>query len=417
MVSPCSGGGTASPVPGAGVKVVVTAAAVESALILLGLEPAAAVLGPLIAGVTFDLTSLCSNDPPADPGLTQADVIAALNPLDFPNYQPAIQKVYTWFKSWYWYYACKCDAGATPAPSTPSNPGVVRGTDTGLPYASQAATCWDVTKSYTYTSATGLKNISSDMLPQLGPVTVSEPLFFGGTTSGYTVPSGITSLTLSIDVPTTVTNNVEAFLHFYNAAGAPVGSYAIVQRATTDNTEFHSVDFTVPAGGVRWMIAAKNADASNTHTFTVRLTYQCTGGQTFLQQSCCPPDESLTAQVAQILQMVTLVQRQIAPFGYVPGTVHSSLSGAGALSISGLIGVKVAIDTLPSHFGVAGTSPPEHFDLGYVTFGTTDGYPQAYRLTRNPQVMFPARAGLFTDLDYDLSPGVVVTITELKREP
>lgn len=131
---------------------------------------------------------------------------------------------------------------------------------------------------------------------------------------------------------------------------------------------------------------------------------------------CCPPDPILTGQLQQILDLVTLIQRQAVPFGYIAGATHTGLSGAGALSISGLLGVKVAVTTLPSSYGVAGTSPPEHFDLGFVTFGTPDGFPSAFRLTRNPQVMMPARCSVYTDLDYDLSPGVVVTITELARE-
>jgi hypothetical protein len=137
---------------------------------------------------------------------------------------------------------------------------------------------------------------------------------------------------------------------------------------------------------------------------------------------------ALLTQVQQLLQAIamttsedltltTLVQRQLAPFAYVPGPVHAGLTGAGAISVAGVVGVKIDITTLPGTLGVEGTSPPKHFDCGFVTFGTIDGFQQAFRVERNPQVLFPDRASVFTDLDYDLAPGVVVTITELVREP
>jgi len=115
--------------------------------------------------------------------------------------------------------------------------------------------------------------------------------------------------------------------------------------------------------------------------------------------------------------MVTLIQRQAVPFAYVASTAHSGLSGAGSLSISGLLGIKVAVTTLPAQLGSQGTSPAEYFDMGWLTFGTLDGYPQSYRLERSAQILLPNLCSAFTSLDYDLHPGVVVTITELLREP
>lgn len=114
---------------------------------------------------------------------------------------------------------------------------------------------------------------------------------------------------------------------------------------------------------------------------------------------------------------MTLIQRQNAPFGYIAAAVHATLSGAGSFAIQGLLGVKVDITTLPSSYGLSGTSPTEHFELGWITFGTADGYPQSIRVDHDPTVALPPRCGLFTELAYDLAPGVVATITELLREP
>jgi hypothetical protein len=115
--------------------------------------------------------------------------------------------------------------------------------------------------------------------------------------------------------------------------------------------------------------------------------------------------------------MITLVQRQAVPFAYVPGTVHAGLSGAGELDIFGLIGIKATITTLPDALGRAGTQPTELFDAGFLTFGTTDGFPTSFRLNRTDLLALPPRCSAYTKLDYDLAPGVVVTITELLREP
>jgi len=114
--------------------------------------------------------------------------------------------------------------------------------------------------------------------------------------------------------------------------------------------------------------------------------------------------------------MVTLIQRQSVPFAYVPGAVHTAISGAGAIAVSGLIGALIDVTTLPASYGSRGTSPAEHFDLGFLAWGTTDGYPSSVRLEHDPQLSLPARCSAFTELAYDLSPGVVVTITELHRE-
>jgi len=63
------------------------------------------------------------------------------------------------------------------------------------------------------------------------------------------------------------------------------------------------------------------------------------------------------------------------------------------IAIQGLIGCKVDITTLPTQLGVTFGSPDEHFDLGFLTFGTPDGYPTSIRIDHNPQLALPARCG------------------------
>ncbi len=416
MPSPCSGGGPAAPIPGAGTTTVVTAAAIESLFVLLGLEPLAAVLAPILAGVTFDLTTLCNNDPPADPTLVAADILALMNPVDVLAYATALGRLYQWFKHFYWYYACKCVTGATPAPPTPSNPGNPVSVNTGLPASTQQGTCWDTRQSMTVAAGVRL-NLCNSLLPTTTPITITEFGPWGTTTTGATLPTGLLSITMFADFPDSSSSGGQQFyLHFYDATGAPVGGYTNLLRTPVDNTEFHTATVTPPGGAAAWGVFTVNGEAA-THTYSLRLTFTCTGGQAFNPAGCCPPDPVLSAQVANILQMVTLLQRQVAPFSYVTSTVHSGLSGAGTIAIQGLLGCKVSVTTLPGHFGVEGTTPAEHFDLGWITFGTADGYPSSFRLEHNPQLLLPARCSAYTDLAYDLAAGVVVTITELVREP
>jgi len=55
----------------------------------------------------------------------------------------------------------------------------------------------------------------------------------------------------------------------------------------------------------------------------------------------------MQAQLDQLMAMVTLIQRQAAPFGYVPGAIHAGLTGTGVIAIQGLIGCK-SVTTLPT---------------------------------------------------------------------
>jgi len=134
------------------------------------------------------------------------------------------------------------------------------------------------------------------------------------------------------------------------------------------------------------------------------------------QQPCCPPDAATQAQLDQILQLVTIIQRQAAPFAYVYGANHTALSGHGSFAVSALIGVSVDVTTLPASYGQRDGSPVELFDIGYVTLGTADGYETSRRIDHDGALVLPPAAGAFTSVGYTLSPGVVVSIRELVRE-
>jgi hypothetical protein len=148
----------------------------------------------------------------------------------------------------------------------------------------------------------------------------------------------------------------------------------------------------------------------------VHVDVYCDGvqpGQT--NTPCCPPDPILTAKLDAILQLVTLLQRQVAPFAYVSGPVHSGLSGHGSVSVSGILGMLAEL-TVPDSMGLIDGSPQVHLRPGRVNFGTADGYEDRHELVLGAQLIFPDVAGVWTAVGYSLADGVELTLTEILRE-
>jgi hypothetical protein len=122
--------------------------------------------------------------------------------------------------------------------------------------------------------------------------------------------------------------------------------------------------------------------------------------------------------VKEILDMVTLVQRQIAPFAYIPGPVHSGVSGNGSIAISkALVGLRVEVTTAPSRHGVEVGFPDHVFGLGEVSLGDADGWFYTRTLDRLSLVWTPKDAQLATLIGYAIPADTTVRITELVREP
>lgn len=132
---------------------------------------------------------------------------------------------------------------------------------------------------------------------------------------------------------------------------------------------------------------------------------------------CCPPDPTTQALLDAILAMVTLVQRQSAPFSYVYGDDHTGLTGNGSFGVSGILGVSVDVTTLPGNYGQDAGTPTQLYDVGFVTLGTADGYSTSRRIDHDGTLLLPPAAGAYTTVGYTLSPGVQVSIRELIREP
>lgn len=159
-----------------------------------------------------------------------------------------------------------------------------------------------------------------------------------------------------------------------------------------------------------------NSGTNKTHRGEILDVY-C-GANTPQQQvsQCCPVDPSTQAQLNSILQLVTLIQRQNAPFAYVAGTSHTALTGSGEISVQGLLGIKVTPSAIPNWAGITQGDPDTLWLDSWVNWGNLDGWIAREFLRSSPYLSMPQLAGQFTKVGYSLAPGLSVTITELKRE-
>jgi hypothetical protein len=125
---------------------------------------------------------------------------------------------------------------------------------------------------------------------------------------------------------------------------------------------------------------------------------------------------AMSAQLGFVRSDVQLIQRQAVPFGYVVGAVHGGLTDSGTLTVANILGIRVVFTTIPSRFGRNETVIPEYIELGYVSFGTSDGFLSARVLTHERELVLDV-PGDITQVNYDLQAGIVADIAELLREP
>jgi hypothetical protein len=124
----------------------------------------------------------------------------------------------------------------------------------------------------------------------------------------------------------------------------------------------------------------------------------------------------LNSQLQLVRRDVTLIQRQDVPFAYVAGTTHSSLSGSGHIVVQGILGLSLVFTTIPTFIGLEAGEPQENLFLGHLSIGTIEGWQSRIPLTHNPQLVLNI-SGAATRIGYTLTPGVVVDVLELLREP
>jgi hypothetical protein len=411
----CRGSGSSAN-PVYGTVVAVTSTAIEAFLVTRMPRPVAQFFSPILAGITYDLETVCSGQAPTPVALTDQDVRDLSNIADPIPYFLAANKLKDWFLAQYWGVICVCGDGQPAAPvSAPALPTV--GVNPGLPTGSPAPPCWDMRATTTQavgTTPAVVNNMTARYLP--GPL-VTGMTGVGTLDGASPIPPGTTQFTWSASSQWDQAGTGQAFADLVifddtKTVIAPTPTLCAGNNVGAGET------LDLPAGAKYLMIRATNNVPTSTWTMDLEVQMFCEGQPPgSLVTPCCPPDPIISRRLDQILGLVTLLQRQVAPFAYVPGVLHSALTGHGELSVQGLLGVKVTPTTVPPGVGVDLGDPDTLWLESWINWGNPDGWHEREFLRSSPHVSLPALAGQYTKLGYTLRPGLVVDILELKREP
>jgi hypothetical protein len=367
------------------------------------------VIAAALGAVTYNLSTFCLTDPPAMPTLTLSDWTALLQPQGYAGNAAVLAKFSDALGNLLWPTLCECTSTTTPAPPTSPSPPSTLAVPQNLPFQTLPCLQWDSAYQQLPVSAVGpFGQVSLPPAATLPAGAIKLP-------AGYTwidwtqevVAHGSTHDTYDFFFREADSASSMGNSHSNLNLGVGVYTVNLYPGSGMGNIEY----------GFQVLINDHTGTVVGTDLVRSTVTAYCGGQPGQAGCTACPPDPLITALLQQIAGTVNLIQRQAVPFAYVPGTAHSGLSGAGTLTVQGLLGAKIALTTIPASYGLAGTSPTEYFDLGFLTWGTADGFPHSERIEHSPQLSLPSRASAFTELSYDLAPGVVATITELIREP
>lgn len=133
----------------------------------------------------------------------------------------------------------------------------------------------------------------------------------------------------------------------------------------------------------------------------------------------CASYQDICDVLQQIIYKLDFLQRTqpyvVSTTSVAEGTAHAGLSGIGTISVSAPIGIRVQLTTLPSWVGEESASPTYLFDVGFITYHTSEGWIGGDR-PASSDTRFTVPAGTY-EIGYTFRNGIVATITELTRGP
>lgn len=368
------------------------------------------ILALVVSELILHLPTFCAADPPADPGLTGAQVTAALTQPGTPDGRAGAAAITQFVQHVLWWNVCQCLTSTTPAaPTAPVAPSGSPGYNpSNVAVPAKNTPCLSA-----YTGAPGIPFWSIPYLQdqnsfQLGRINNPGRVW--------------STLVLTLGTPTiTGTPHAGSFLiQYYTGPQQQINPNGSFTQSIPATGIVAPLTLPIPAN-TTWLAVTCVGGSSGTgkiewpaQRWDIYCDGQAPGGTV---SPCCPPDADLVAQVQQILTMVNLIQRQAVPFAYVAGPAHTGLSGTGTISVSGILGLAVMLTTVPTQLGDELGTPPRLFDAGWLNLGTSDGYERYEPVTSAAQLVIPPSASLVTTVGYSLHSGVVATITELIREP
>lgn len=385
------GGGSSGPNTGTAALVAIGSAAIAQALERSG-APEALPVVPFLVLPEILLSSFCASDPPTPVALTANEANAVLKLTLGSDFSNGLAKLANLVEFQFWYDNCHCTSGSlvpqTPAPAWPPTAVVII-----QPTPQPAVAC-----------ATG------QIFTSVGGGSVDYA--YGVSPS---VGSSATSVLSVLDIAFTSGTGTITFAIQFRDQNQQQISISPATTYTSGNVHLE-LSYSVPPNTV-FYYAHVITSGSLLATAQLTLSVFCGGAPPVgVQQPCCPPDATTQATLNAILQLVTLMQRQLVPFGSVGGATHSSLSGSGSVAVPRLLGVKVHVSTLPSHYGVALGNPDIHFDLGFLSIFTPDGFIDERRVNAVDFAWYPSLMSDAVSVNYFLNPGVVISIQEIETE-
>ena len=402
MTTFCSGG-SAVQRPGVADTVVLTSGVIQQILNATDLAWLTPWIGYITGVITLDVPTYCSLDPPVDPGLTGTDLLGLITLGPGPLTQGAVDKLVQLIERVAWPTFCKCSVGSTPTVTPPSQPSDLPSVNppgqTGFP---SVAPCLDVPSFYPSLSGGG-SHFAGDIA-------------FTGTGANSAPAINVSSIVLNyvVTANTGPGPSIRTKIEQFDA------SNVIQQTDLLDIAPGASGTKTIVRAGTATYIAVTFSGISGPSGdsgISGTIDFYCNGDvPNGVNSPCCEPSPLLLASVQSILQLVTLLQRQTAPFAYVTGATHAGLTGTGTFSIASSLGLLLNV-TVPARAGRDAGTPVTVFDCGWLNFATLDGYGERFFVSSDSQVILPRLPGLYTDVGYSFAPDVTVTVTEIEREP
>jgi len=405
-------------------SVVVDAAYVQSLL-----PPALAWLYPYLPfmhGLQIgDADAFCSIDPPNWTLPSSADIYQFLTGGSLAQVQAVNQFLVNITGYYLWFGLCECTSVTTPAPGSPpaAPSGLPAVNPTGLVVPPGAPCSTFSGRGSIADTNTSLNLLTGQLCDGSGQPTCAS------------LATAIPTNTTFVDFTATLTALTGAaspgfgwdpYIQGYNASNVTIvnlGATTVVQ-GTNSQTGYVATGHYSRAslGSSTKLTLLVNAQPApgvthNLATMNGQIDFQCGTTPPLVAPPCCTGIDPLTTSTLNlILQRLDLMQRQIVPFAYITGATHSGLSGTGTVSVQGVLGVLLNV-SIPSRAGESVGTPDTRFDVGWINFGTTDGYEERRFIQSDSQLVFPNVGGIWTIVGYSLLPGVTMTLTEIIREP
>jgi hypothetical protein len=372
------GGGASGPQPGVEANISFNGTSVAAGTILLGLAPElAAIIAVTVAGTVLAVDSFCASDPPADPGITDADFAAVKNPLNPAAFATAAGRLKDWYLNQYWHSVCECTGAATPPPPTPSLPGPV-GTNTGLPTGTATQPCWDVTFQANMPATNGtvaqtawqLWNNPGLLNNGVVAVNAANP----AVSDAFTIPAGVTQLHWEVtgDAFDSGGANGSLVVGTFPSAGSTGIEHRVFDGGASGFPLSNSGTYTIPAGETLWNLYTSSAFLQ-AHTWKIRIYFYCSGQNPINPQTpCCPPDPLVQEYLQLIVNLLsnqyTAPANAPPPTSWSDGVRHSGLSGAGTITINPkTIGLRLEVTTPPAGVIIQPGSPNFYWNMGFIT--------------------------------------------------